>query len=459
MVPHVTSDEGATLCRMSDSKHHDHAWVGRAILHLDMDAFFAAVEQLDHPEWRGHPVIVGGSPTGRGVVSTASYEARRYGIGSAMPAARAARLAPPDTIWAPPRFERYKELSDTVFAIMRDYSPELQPLSIDEAFIDVTPGLLTPADPAEIAREISACVDLLGITCSIGVASGKTVAKIASDHDKPHGITVVRPGEEAAFLAPLPVEAMSGIGPKSAARLRSHGIKTLGELAALDEGSARDLLGSHGTRMVERARGIDTRPVHQRDPVKSVSNERTFATDLRDAEEIRTVISALADRVGRRLRRKSLAGRTIHIKIRFSDFTTRTVQRTLDASTDDESVITPVAHELVNSVWVPGVGVRLLGVGVTGLDERSQQLDLFSAVSESSARGTATTEARTRLSPTGRLGGTKSVDPERAARLTQGLDAVREKFGEDAVVRGSRRFSPKTTGTPAGSFSGDEEES
>ncbi|MHB9002511.1 MAG: DNA polymerase IV [Coriobacteriia bacterium] len=438
---------------MSDSVHSKAPWAGRAVLHLDMDAFFAAVEQLDHPEWRGRPVIVGGSPEGRGVVSTASYEARRYGIGSAMPAARAARLAPPDTVWAPPRFERYKELSDQVFAIMRDYSPELQPLSIDEAFIDVTPGLLAPRDPEDVAREISARIDTLGITCSIGVASGKTVAKIASDHRKPHGITVVRPGDEAAFLAPLAVEVMSGIGPKSASRLRSHGIRTLGELAALDEGSARDLLGSHGMRMVERARGIDPRPVHQRDPVKSVSNERTFATDLRDAEEIRTVIHGLADRVGRRLRRKSMAGRTIHVKVRFSDFTTRTLQRTLDASTDDEAIIAPVAHELVSSVWNPGVGVRLLGVGVTGLDERAQQLDLFS---DSEKVGT---DIPSRSSAPGGRAAARVSDSGRAEKLTRGLDAVREKFGEDAVMRGSRRFSPKTTGTPAGSYSGDEEES
>ena len=264
MVAHATSVAGGTLGRMSEPSDNPAPWTGRAILHLDLDAFFATVEQLDHPEWRGHPVIVGGSPEGRGVVSTASYEARRYGIRSAMPAARAARLAPPDTIWARPRFERYKELSDAVFAIMRDYSPELQPLSIDEAFIDVTPGPHGARDPVEIAREISARVDELGITGSIGVASGKTVAKIASDHKKPHGITVVPPGGEAAFLAPLPVEAMSGIGPKASSRLRKHGIATLGDLAALDDGTARDLLGSHGLTMVQRARGLDPRPVHSR---------------------------------------------------------------------------------------------------------------------------------------------------------------------------------------------------
>lgn len=432
-----------------DKKPHADAapWSGRAILHVDLDAFFAAVEQLDHPEWRGKAVIVGGSPQGRGVVSTASYEARVYGIGSAMPAARAARLAPPGAVWARPRFERYKELSDAVFAIFADYSPHVQPLSIDEAFIDITPGPHTPLDPVAIARQISDRVDSLGITCSIGVASGKTVAKIASDFDKPHGITVVRPGTEAAFLAPLAVEVMSGIGPKATSRLRSHGIRTLGDLAALDEATARQVLGSHGFEMVLRSRGIDPRPVHVRNPVKSVSNERTFANDLRTAGEIATVVSALADRVGRRLRRKGFAGRTVHVKVRFSDFTTRTVQRTLDGPTDNEAVVGPVALELVRSVWNPGVGVRLLGIGVTGLDECAQQLDLFSGAGDDAANDPG-------KSRSARAG--SAADPDRNARLTRGLDAVRERFGEDAVVRGSRRFAPRTTGTPAGAYSGDE---
>jgi DNA polymerase-4 len=388
------------------------AWNGRAILHVDLDAFFASVEQLDHPEWRGRPVIVGGSPDGRGVVSTASYEARRYGIGSAMPAARAARLAPADTVWARPRFERYKELSDAVFAILRSVSPLVQPLSIDEAFVDATPGRDGSDDPVALAVRIADEVALLGITCSIGVAASKTVAKIASDFEKPRGITVVRPGDEATFLAPLPVEAMSGIGPKTAARLRSMGISTLGALAALDPPTTAEILGIHGSELVRRAAGIDERVIGGRDPVKSVSNERTFAADLRESADIEGALTSLAARVARRLRRKEMAGKTVQVKVRFSDFTTRTVRRTIDVPTDSELIIAPLALELVRSVWNPGVGVRLLGVGVSGIEDVHEQLGLFSD------------------------GDSDSCADPRSERLIKGLDAVRERFGDDAIKRG-----------------------
>jgi DNA polymerase-4 len=417
------------------SKPDPARWQGRAIMHVDMDAFFAAVEQLDHPEWRGVPVIVGGSPEGRGVVSTASYEARRYGIHSAMPAARAARLAPPETIWATPRFERYKELSDAVIAILRDVTPHVQPVSIDEAYLDITPGTAAYHDPVHMAEEIRGRVRMLGLTCSAGLSASKTVAKIASDHNKPDGLTVVRPGAEAAFLAPLPIRAMGGIGPKTAGRLNAFGIHTLGELAALDDRTAVQLLGSNGMSLVHRARGESLGTVHERDPVKSVSNERTFAQDVRDPVDVDRAVTSLAERVARRLRRKQLAGRTVHIKIRFSDFTTRTVQRTLNAATDDDAQIGPVARELVRTVWQPGVGVRLLGVGVTGLTEIAAQLDLFQ--STQTEPGAAAAEERTR-------------------KLTEGLDAVRERFGERAIIRGSRTVTPRTTGTPATSYSVDD---
>ncbi len=391
----------------------EYLWPGRVILHVDLDAFFAAVEQLDHPEWRGRAVIVGGSPDGRGVVSTASYEARRYGIRSAMPATRAARLAPADAVWVRPRFERYKTLSDQVFEIFRSVTPFVQPLSIDEAFLDVTPGRHDTEDPVDVAAGIARAVSDLGITCSIGVATSKTVAKIASDFDKPCGITVVRAGEEATFLAPLPVEAMSGIGPKTASHLRSMGIATLGRLACLDEQTAHDLLGTHGEMLVRRAAGHDERGVHDREPVKSVSNEKTFDTDLRDAATVDDVVTTLSARVARRLRAKGIAGRTVQVKVRFSDFTTRTVRRTLTHPTDADSAIAPVAIELVRRVWSPGVGIRLLGVGVSGLDEANQQLGLFPADEDVTGR----------------------PDP-RSERLIRSLDAVRERFGEDSVRLG-----------------------
>lgn len=425
---------------MDDSRN---TWSAGAILHVDLDAFFAAVEQLDHPEWRGRAVIVGGSPDGRGVVSTASYEARRYGIHSAMSAARAARLAPADAVWATPRFDRYKELADAVMGILRDYTPHVQQVSVDEAYLDITPGIHANTDPVEIAEEIRDRVRELGITCSGGLSRSKTVAKIASDFDKPDGLTVVMPGEERAFLAPLPIRAMGGIGPKTAARLNGFGIHTLGELAALDATSAHQLLGSHGGSLVARARGEATGSVHTREPVKSVSNERTFAADVREPREIDSALLSLAERVASRLRRKGLAGRTVHIKIRFADFTTRTAQRTLSSATDEEAVIAPLARELVRSLWSPGVGVRLLGIGVTGLDEIAEQLDLFG-----SDAGSVTTSARDAAR--------SETDPERARRLARSLDQVRERFGEAAVRRGSRVAGPRTTGTPATSYSAED---
>jgi DNA polymerase-4 len=259
-----------------------------------------------------------------------------------------------------------------------------------------------------IAERIRARIAELGITASVGVAATKTVAKIASDHDKPDGLTVVRPGEEAAFLAPLPIRAMPGIGPRSADRLYELGIQTLGDLAAMDDETAGHVLGSHGYGLVLRARGRDARDVHDSAPVKSVSNERTFATDLRTAAEIDGVVEGLLAKVCRRLRAKGISGRTLTLKIRFSDFTTKTAQRTLPRPSDHELVLMPVVKELVASVWHPGVGVRLLGVGVSGFAERAEQLSL--------------------------AGEHVDEEPEtNRGSLVRSVDAVRERFGDDAV--------------------------
>lgn len=375
-----------------------------------MDAFFAAVEQLDHPEWRGRPVIVGGPSSGRGVVSAASYEARRYGVRSAMASARAERLCP-EAIWARPRFERYREMSDAVLAILEQFTPHVQPVSIDEAYLDVTAGKHASADPVAVAEEVQSRVEALGITCSIGVASSKTVAKIASDHLKPNGLVVVYPGDEAAFLAPMSCGALPGIGPKTAAALASRGIRTLGELAALDEGTAAAVLGTHGPELVMRASGIDSRRVRRNPPAKSVSNERTFAEDLRSREEVERALESLCERVARRIRRKGISGRTVTLKLRFSDFTTRTVQQTMPQPTHGAEEILSATLEMLSDVWRPGVGLRLLGVGVSGFEERGQQLELLE-------------ESR------------EEEDDGRRRRLTAGLDAVRERFGDDAVKRG-----------------------
>jgi DNA polymerase-4 len=387
-------------------------WTGRAVLHVDMDAFFASVEQLDHPEWRGLPVVVGGSPDSRGVIAAASYEARRYGVRSAMPSALAKRLLPPEAVWTRGHFERYGEMSAAVFAIFESHTPEVQGASIDEAYLDLTPGA-DGRHPVEVARAIQSSVDALGLSCSIGVASNKTVAKIASDRDKPHGITVVPPGTEAAFLAPLPVRLMPGVGPSTATRLVSLGIRTLGDLAALDEDTARQVLGSHGPATVRCASGVDTRPVREREPVKSVSNERTFAADLRDRGEVRDVVAGLAEHVSGRLRRKGLMGRTIHLKVRFSDFSTRTAQLTLDEPTDGCERIQAAARKLLDAAWAPGVGVRLLGVGVSGFGSLPRQLTLLEPEAE-------------------------ERDARRAA-IDRAVDELRERFGDDVVRFGTRK--------------------
>jgi DNA polymerase-4 len=241
----------------------------------------------------------------------------------------------------------------------------------------------------------------------------KTVAKVASDRDKPRGITVVWPGTEAAFLAPLPVRLLPGIGPSTAARLTALGIRTLGDLAALDDATALQVLGTHGVGAVRRAAGIDTRPVREREPVKSVSNERTFGADIRDRAEVREALAGLAEKVAGRLRRKGLSGRTIHVKVRYGDFSTRTAQVTLEDATDSTERVYAAATSLLDSLWAPGVGVRLLGVGVTGFGAVPQQLTL-------PAEGEPAPDVRRRA-------------------IERACDELRERFGEDAVRFGSRR--------------------
>lgn len=331
-----------------------------------------------------------------------------------MPAARAVRLLPADAVWTRGSFERYGEVSHQVFEILRTMTPEVQPASIDEAYLDVSPGD-HGEHPLTIARRVMAAVDALGITCSVGVATSKTVAKIASDRDKPHGLTVVWPGEESAFLGPLGIGLMPGIGPATVARLRALGIHTLADLTALDDVTAVQALGSRGPGVVLRARGIDPRPVREREPVKSVSNERTFSSDIRDTAEVRHAVAGLAERVATRLRRRGLSGRTVHLKIRFGDFTTRTAQETLAKSTDSTDQVTAVALRLLNAQWTPGVGVRLLGVGVSGFGDAPVQLDLLASAGDRS-------------------------DARRVA-IERTVDELRERFGDDAVSFGARRVA------------------
>ena len=403
------------------------AWRGRAILLVDLDAFFASVEQLDHPSWRGKPVIVGGDPAKRGVVTTASYEARAFGVHSAMPAVTAARLCP-QAIWTNGHFDRYREMSAQVKQILLDESPLLEQVAIDEAFLDVTPGHYSGEHPVVVANRIRGRVAELGVTCSIGVGTSKTVAKIASDHDKPSGITTVFPGTEAAFLAPLPVRALSGIGRQSERRLEALGIRTLGELSDAEPGLLSGIFGVNAARVVARARGVDEGVVETHHDVKSVSNEMTFSVDLIERAEIEQAVTMLAAKVGRRLRRKGLAGHTAILKMRYDDLSRRTAQRRLEAATDDEGVFAPVLCELIDELWSPGTHVRLLGAGISGFDEVSLQPDLFSAADAQENGG--------------------QLPEETHRRLVDALDAVRDRFGDDAVAYGRElKFRDRSTRT------------
>ena len=401
------------------------AWDGPAVGLLDLDAFFASVEQLDHPEWRGRPVIVGGSADRRGVVSTASYEARRYGVHSAMPSATARRLCP-DAIWTRGNFARYREMSARVMAILQDETPLVEQVSIDEAFFDVTPGRFSRESPIAICRRIRGRVAALGITCSIGLGVNKTVAKIASEREKPRGLTAVLPGTERGFLAPLPVGAMSGVGPATEERLRRMGIRTLGELARADEAELERSFGVLGPRMALRAAGLERSAVAEAaapDEVKSVSNERTFSEDLTGREQVVAGIAHIAEMVGRRLRKKGLRGRTVTLKVKYDASHARSAQRGLAERTDDERVVADVATRLLDELWQPGVRVRLLGVGVSGFDDdHAAQRSLFADEPAG--------ESRSRPS------------------LGHVTDALRERFGDDAVSYGrDLRFRDRTSDT------------
>lgn len=413
----VTRYNGGMTSGQVDILHR--TWTGKAILLVDLDAFFASVEQLDHPAWRGKPVIVGGRADRRGVVSTCSYEARSYGVRSAMASATAERLCP-DAIWTTPRFERYHELSRAVMDILYAESPLLEQVSIDEAFLDVTPGRFTGDDPVAIATRIQEHVAELGITCSIGVASCKTVAKIASDLDKPKGLTVVYPGSEAAFLAPMKVRVMPGIGKQSAKRLESMGIRTLGDLANAKVEDLRSIFGVNSRAMHDRALGIDERLIETERIRKSVSHERTFADDLTTRAEIEDAIDYVGSLVGRRLRRKQLAGHTVTLKLRYDDLSIRSAQQALPGNVDDEGIFIPVAKRLVSEIWQEGDAVRLVGVGISGFDAQDEQLDLFA-----------------------------SAGTEREGNdVIAAADKVRDRFGDGALKFGRElKLKAKDTGT------------
>jgi DNA polymerase-4 len=350
--------------------------IPRAIVHLDLDAFYAAVEVLENPDLAGKPILVGGDPEGRGVVATASYAARAYGVHSAMPMHRAVRLCP-DAIVLPTRHTLYREYSRRVMAILHAVTPVVEEMSIDEAYLDLTAQVEEWETSVGIARRLQERVrEEIGLSASLGVAANKLVAKVASDHDKPGGLTVVRPGEEAAFLAPLPVRVIWGIGPVTAERLASLGVATVGDLAQVSESDLVKRFGKHGAGMARRARGIDHRPVVTEHERKSVSREKTFRHDLQALNDLKRVLWRLSKSVARRLGRAEAAAETIAIKLRYADFETLTRQMTLEVPTRDEIEIYRAALVLLEETWDRERAVRLLGVGGHNLSPPTGQLRL-----------------------------------------------------------------------------------
>ncbi len=354
----------------------------RTIIHLDLDAFFCAVEEQRDPSLRGKLFAVGGRPESRGVVSSASYAARQFGVRSAMPMARAVRLCP-DLLVVPSNFSAYRAASQQVMERLHRLTPLVEQISIDEAFLDVT-ALGEPGDV--LAARLQATIrDDLALSCSLGVATNKLVAKVATDVGKslvrsgkiPQAICVVPPGDEAAFLAPLPATALWGVGPKTAEKLSALGMHTIGDIAAWPAADLARRFGQHGDDLARRARGIDDRPIVTERATKSISQETTFARDVTDRALLERTLREQASEIAQKLRREDLMGTTIKLKIRWPDFTTPTRQLTLPQPTDEPEVITEAALRLFGQIWTSEQAVRLIGVGVSGLGAPPRQLSLW----------------------------------------------------------------------------------
>ena len=386
----------------------------RSIIHLDMDAFYASVEQLDHPAYRRKPVVVGADPRGgkgRGVVAACSYEARPFGVRSALPISQAYRLCP-QAIYVRPRMERYAEMSDRMFAILREYTDLVEPLSIDEAFLDVTASQQLFGPAQTIGRTLKARIrSELGLVASIGLAPNKFLAKVASDLGKPDGLVVVRPGAEREFLAPLPISRLWGVGPKTEARLKRLGLQTIGQIARMGAEGLEAALGNAGRDLWELANGMDDREVVPEQETKSIGAEMTFEQDTDDREAIRKTILELSDRVGRRLRRERYVAHGVTLKFRDHNFQTLTRACMLPQPTDLGDELFRAASTLLQGVGWSGKRVRLLGVTANRLLPATappgEQLHLFQ----------------------------KAAEPKE--RLARTVDTIRERFGTDAIVRAS----------------------
>ena len=388
----------------------------RTIMHADLDQFFCACEEQRDPSLKGKPFAVGGRPEGRGVVASASYAARAFGVRSAMPMAHAVRLCP-ELIVVRPNFPAYRVASQQVMERLHALTELVEQISIDEAFLDVS----VLGEPGEqVAQRLQGTIRTeLDLSCSIGVATNKLVAKIATDVGKgmarsgaiPSAICVVPPGEEAAFLAPLPASALWGVGPKTAEKLAGMGMLTIGDIAAWPPEDLARRFGQHGEDLARRASGVDDRPIVTERAAKSISQETTFAHDVRDRTRLEQTLRVQAHEVAAKLQRKELMGTSVKLKIRWPDFTTPTRQLTLPQPTDEAEVIVEAALRLFNQIWPERQPVRLIGVGVSGLGTPPRQLSLWDA-------------------PT-------PEEQARQARLRAALAAVQGRFGKDAARRGS----------------------
>ncbi len=391
------------------------------IIHVDMDAFYASVEQRDRPETRGRPVIVGADPRGRGVVSAASYEARRFGVHSAMPIGRAFRLCP-EGVFLPVDMDKYAGVSREIMAVLAEFTPLVEPLSIDEAFLDVTASRALHGDGAAIGREIKKRIRAsVSLTASVGVAPNKFLAKVASELEKPDGLVVVEPGREALFLAPLPVSRLWGVGKVTGSVLETMGIRTIGQLALTPAAHLAARFGKHGPDLLNLARGLDDRVVETDAPSKSMGAEETFEHDTHEVDLLRATLRGQSERVGRELRGAGYAGRTVTLKLRFADFSTITRSHT-DDPTQDGLVIYRRVESLFARVTLKQA-VRLIGLSVSGLGPAGEgQLSL--------------------LAP----------DAVRRERLARAVDRLATRFGDEVLRPASlmpkRRRSRPQSGQP-----------
>ena len=380
------------------------------ILHIDMDAFYASVEQLDNPWLKGKCVIVGGT-SNRGVVSASSYEARRFGVRSAMPIFQA-RQKCPDGVFVPPRMERYKEVSKKIMAILREFSPQVEVVSIDEAYMDVSGSQRLHGDPETVAMNIKNEIKKkLGLACSVGVAPGKFLAKVASDMDKPDGLTIIPPQEVHQFIESLPVQKVPGVGKKTFLQLESMGIKTLGDVNKFPDKMLLDRLGKFGHRLIELASGRDHSTVTPWSPHKSVSSERTLGEDTRDKKLLHKYLLKQSEEVARQLRKANFRARTITLKLKHADFKQFTRSKTISTPTRSSETIYQHAASLLDNYELTQK-IRLIGVGTSGFKSAGQpvQLDLFDRVKKSD---------------------------QTWEKVDRTLESITNKFGRDAIKRGT----------------------